>query len=155
MSVREEGFEFENLNENESSFYLNLLKNSKDIEQSFMVTIGSRDYAFDFVRLGIRKNEDDTVSYNGIVSNKKEIKYVNGKITNEDGNEYSIESSVYRLSSSVDDREREYTVKETFLVEDECVVRKTSYYDGRVCFESKLPLFEQTLNPVEKKLNLK
>ena len=154
MSVREEDFLFENLNENESSYYLNLLKNSKDIEQSFMVTIGSRDYAFDFVQLGIRKNEDDTVSYNGIVSNKKESKYVNGKITNLDGNGYSIESSVYRLSSSVDDRERRYKVSETFLFEDECVVRKTSY-DCGVYFESKLPLFEQTLNPVEKKLNLK
>ena len=117
-------YSYENMEEIDRNFYLNLILQSKDVSDS---DINTNDYCNKYDILWIKMCRDkSTVRFDGVIFNKSERKMINGTINNR-GNTYYLVTNVYRCSDYVFGEDKEYVTYDNFRFEDDRVVRMSRY----------------------------
>ena len=141
--IFEQYFPSINLTTKERNFIINVLLNSKEIEDSAVSINDKSDcsYYLNFLRLN---RDGNRVVFDGIITNASENRMINGTIL-KIANKLAIFFNVYRCSDVVEEDDKEYSFSVQFDFKSDKVIRKTRYLDGRY-FEAEVEtdLFDET-----------
>ena len=155
--IFEQRFPYINLKTEERNYIINLLKHTKDVSDSEIEINENCEHQFDLFSLRLKKAEG-RVEFEAIVCNSSENRILNG-IINRKLNKYNVIYSVYRCSDAISDEEKEYIVREEFIVRNNTVKRTCEYINtglvDQVIFEDEIELFteEETENYIQDKTN--
>lgn len=138
--IFEQYFPYRNLTIDERNFIINLIINSKEVDDS-EISINNKyssRYGLDYLSL---IKDKIGVRFEGIISNENETRMINGYLTKL-FNKYTIYMNVYRCSDVLEDEDKEYSVIDEYVFKNSRVVRKTRYTDGKY-FEADVDLFNE------------
>lgn len=141
--IFEQYFPSFNMSIEERNFFINLLLNSKELEDS-AVSINDNaacSYYLTFLKLA---KDGNNVIFDGIITNDSENRMISGTILKL-ASKLAIYMNVYRCSDVVEEEDKEYSVSEQFVFKPNKVLRRTYYPDERY-FESEVEtdLFDPT-----------
>ena len=155
----EQYFPYTNMDEQDRTFYLNLLLSSQELSSSDYNLSETSPSRYDIVCMTLN-NEGVMVRFNGAISNGEENKLIDGIIFKRRSG-YCIFSNVYRLSEKVFEN-KEYRTIDEFSFKDEIVKRKSAYnemFKKPVVIQLKTPgemeeFYQSKLGPREEKIDL-
>ena len=136
----EEYFPYSNMNINERSFYINLLLNTKDICDSEVSINSKSSCEYDLLYLNLKKNQNQFVSFDGVIANDSENRMINGQIVRS-GNKFIVVTNVYRCNDCINEENKEYTVIDEFVSKSDRIIRKTRYDNGY--YEAEIDLYTE------------
>ncbi len=135
--IYETRFRYDGLNEEDGDFYLNVIRNTKEVMDSIHNACNG-PCNYDIVVMSLHKI-DNTVRFSGAISNECENKWLNGVIY--DGDKIIVESEITLLHDSVSkvpfhsvdvfsDDERVTTYRDGSVYKSkECDLSKSSAYN--------------------------
>lgn len=127
-------FRYKNLTKEEGDFYLDVLRKCKEVVDS--------DHGFntkyDIVEMSLSKLDDESVLFNGSMTNGSENRFISGNIVNRRNKTY-VTMNIERLC---DEENRYYSSLDVFTFKHSEVRRDTYYKDGR-CFEAYYKPFDE------------
>ena len=145
----EQYFPYKNLTLKERTYCINLLLNSKELNESEVGVGEHYNPRFDLVFLSLdRKN--DIILFDGAIANNEENRMMYGEILKR-GSKIVMMNTIYRLSDMYDEN-KEFTIIEGYSFKDGHITRSTLYED-KAYFESELD--PDTFNKAESFLDEK
>lgn len=115
----------ENLKKDERNHCIHFIRNLKDVSNSMFALSEEDSRKYDIVSMHLIK-KGNKVNFNGSIAGDKEYRWVDGNITRR-GKSIVVMCNYYRLSTLVDEYDREYSTVDVYNTTKDGIKRKSAY----------------------------